>query len=297
MNFTPSSARASWTGSSRPNDAPMTAFRAACIQVNAGTDLHANIETAASLVRQARQRGADLVLMPENVAMIELGREELLAKAAPAENHPAIAAFKSLARETGTWLHGGTLHIRLDDGRLANRTYVFDPTGRTVAQYDKIHMFDVDLGNGEVYRESAAFRPGDEAKVVDLPWGRLGLSICYDVRFPQLYRALGKAGADFICVPAAFTRTTGMAHWHVLLRARAIETGCYVLAPAQCGEHAGGRQTYGHALIVSPWGEVLADGGEEPGVIAAEIDPSEVAAARRKVPALSHDREFASPAA
>jgi deaminated glutathione amidase len=274
----------------------MTVFRAACIQVNAGTDLHANIATAADLVRKARDRGADLILMPENVAMMEWGRDKVMGKAAPADNHPAIAAFKSLARETETWLHAGTLHIRLEDGRLANRTYLFDPTGRTVVQYDKIHMFDVDLGNGEVYRESATFRPGAEARVVDLPWGKLGLSICYDVRFPQLYRALAKAGADFICVPAAFTRTTGTAHWHVLLRARAIETGCYLLAPAQCGDHAGGRQTYGHALIVSPWGEILADGGEEPGFIIAAIDPAEVAAARRKVPSLQHDREFASPA-
>lgn len=273
----------------------MTSFRAACVQVNAGNDLHANIETVATLVRQAKAAGADLILMPENVAMMEWGREKLVAKSAPAENHPAIAAFKSLARETETWLHGGTLHIRLDDGRLANRTYIFDPNGKQVAQYDKIHMFDVDLGNGEVYRESATFRPGQGAETVDLPWGKLGLSICYDVRFPQLYRALGKAGADFITVPAAFTRTTGKAHWHILLRARAIETGCYVLAPAQCGDHAGGRQTFGHALIVSPWGEVLADAGEEPGYIMAEIDPTQVTEARRKVPALSHDREFASP--
>jgi deaminated glutathione amidase len=273
----------------------MTVFRAACIQVNAGNDLHANIETAATLARQARAQGADLILMPENVAMMEWGREKVTAKAAPAENHPAIAAFKSLARETETWLHAGTLHIRLEDGRLANRTYMFDPTGKTVAQYDKIHMFDVDLGNGEVYRESATFRPGAEARTVDLPWGRLGLSICYDVRFPQLYRALAKAGADFITVPAAFARTTGKAHWHVLLRARAIETGCYVMAPAQCGDHPG-RQTYGHALIVSPWGEILADGGEEPGIITAAIDLDQVADARRKLPALTHDREFASPA-
>ena len=274
----------------------MTVFRAACIQVNAGTDLHANIATAADLVRKARERGADLILMPENVAMMEWGRDKVMAKAAPADNHPAIAAFKNLARETETWLHAGTLHIRLEDGRLANRTYLFDPTGRMVVHYDKIHMFDVDLGNGEVYRESATFRPGAETHVVDLPWGKLGLSICYDVRFPQLYRALAKAGADFIGVPAAFTRTTGTAHWHVLLRARAIETGCYILAPAQCGDHAGGRQTYGHALIVSPWGEILADGGEEPGLVTAAIDPAEVAAARRKVPSLLHDREFASPA-
>ncbi len=273
----------------------MTSFRAACIQVNAGNDLSANLKTLKSLVRRARTDGADFALLPENVAMMEWGREKLIAKAAPADRHLALAALKALARETGMWLHGGTLHILLDDGRLANRTYVFDPSGAVAAHYDKIHMFDVDLGNGEVYRESATFRPGEGAAVIDLPWGRLGLSICYDVRFPQLYRALAKAGAQFICVPAAFTRTTGRAHWHILLRARAIETGCYILAPAQCGEHAGGRQTYGHALIVSPWGEVLADGGEEPGFVMAEIDTDQVAEARRKVPALSHDRAFVGP--
>jgi len=275
----------------------MTAFRAACIQVNAGNDLAANIEAAANSVRKARAAGADFALLPENVAMMEWGRENLIAKAAPADRHPALPAFQALARESGIWLHGGTLHVKLPDGRLANRTYVFAPTGAIAAQYDKIHMFDVDLGNGEVYRESATFRPGEGTTLVDLPWGRLGLTVCYDLRFPHLYRALAKAGADFLCVPAAFTRTTGRAHWHVLLRARAIETGCYVFAPAQCGDHAGGRQTYGHALIVDPWGEVLADGGETPGFIIAEVDPDKVAQARRKVPALEHDRPFASPVA
>lgn len=273
----------------------MSVFRAACIQVNAGNDLQANIAAASTLAHDARSAGADLVLMPENVVMMEWGRENLVAKAVAADEHPAIDAFGALARELGIWLHAGTMHIRLGDGRLANRTYMFDPAGTVVAQYDKIHMFDVDLGNGEVYRESATFRPGTGAATVDLPWGRLGLSICYDVRFPQLYRALGKSGADFITVPSAFTRTTGRAHWHVLLRARAIETGCYVLAPAQCGDHAGGRQTYGHALIVSPWGEVLADAGEAPGFVVAEIDSAQVAEARRKVPALTHDRAFAEP--
>jgi len=273
----------------------MTSFRAACIQVNAGNDLAANIAGAEALVRRARAAGADFALLPENVAMMEWGRANLVAKAAGEDRHPALAAFKSLARATGIWLHGGTLHVRLEDGRLANRSYVFAPTGVVVAQYDKIHMFDVDLGNGEAYRESATFRPGEGAAIVDLPWGRLGLSICYDLRFPQLYRALAKAGAQFICVPSAFTRTTGRAHWHVLLRARAIETGCYILAPAQCGDHAGGRQTYGHSMIVAPWGEVVADGGEEPGIVFADIDPEQVDQARRKVPALSHDRAFASP--
>ena len=273
----------------------MSPFRAACIQVNAGNDLGVNLDKAAALARAAREAGADFVLMPENVAMMEWGRDNLIAKAHTESDHPAIPHFQKLARELGIWLHGGTLHIKLGEGRLANRTYLFDPKGALAAQYDKIHMFDVDLGNGEVYRESATFKPGEAAGTADLPWGRLGLTVCYDLRFPHLYRALAQAGADFITVPAAFTRTTGRAHWHVLLRARAIETGCYVLAPAQCGEHAGGRQTYGHALIVAPWGEVLADAGEEPGFILAEIDPARVAEARRKVPSLGHDRAFAPP--
>ena len=274
----------------------MTSFTAACIQVNAGNDLAANIAAASVWVRKARAAGAAFALLPENVAMMEWGRDNLVAKAAAEDRHPALPAFQALARETGIWLHGGTLHIRLDDGRLANRSYVIAPDGSIAARYDKIHMFDVDLGNGESYRESATFRPGAGAASVDLPWGRLGLTICYDLRFPQLFRALAKAGAQFICVPSAFTRTTGRAHWHVLLRARAIETGCYVLAPAQCGDHAGGRQTYGHALIVAPWGEVLADGGEEPGLVMAEIDPGQVDLARGKVPSLSQDRAFAGPA-
>jgi predicted amidohydrolase len=177
----------------------------------------------------------------------------------------------------------------------ANRTHVIAPDGKIAAVYDKIHMFDVDLGNGESYRESATLKPGNQAVTGDLPWGRLGLSICYDLRFPHLYRALAKAGADFLTIPAAFTRTTGKAHWHVLQRARAIETGCFVISPAQCGRHAGDRETYGHALIVNPWGEVLADAGEEPGFILAKINPAEVAEARRKIPCLTHDRDFHGP--
>ena len=276
----------------------MTSFRAACVQVNASNDMAANIGAACALAREARAEGADLVLLPENVAMMEWGRANVIAKAAPEETHPALAAFRDLARETGLWLHCGTLHVRVadgqgDDGRVANRSYLLDPTGETRARYDKIHMFDVDLGGGEVYRESATFAPGGRAVTADLPWGRLGLTVCYDVRFPHLYRALAKAGASFLAVPAAFTRTTGRAHWHVLLRARAIETGCYVLAPAQCGEHAGERQTYGHAVIVDPWGEVLADAGEQPGFAIADIDSARVAEARRKVPSLEHDRAYA----
>lgn len=269
----------------------MSVFKVACLQVNAGRDIAPNLETALSMIREAAGQGAQMVLMPENVTMMEWGRKNVLAKALPEDDHPAIPAFRDAARDTGLWLHGGSLAIALSNGKVANRTYVFGPDGEIVARYDKIHMFDVDLGNGEVYRESSTFQPGGQAVVVDTPWGGLGLSICYDLRFPHLYRQLAKAGARFLTVPSAFTRPTGRAHWHVLLRARAIETGCWVFAPAQTGEHEG-RETYGHALIVAPWGEVVADAGEEPGILYAEVDTAAVDKARGKVPSLTHDRPF-----
>lgn len=272
-------------------------LKAACIQVNASNDMDQNIQAAAALACDARAAGAELVVMPENVSMMEWGRKNILAKALPEESHKALAAFKELARETGLWLHTGSLSVLLEDGeRVANRSYMLSPEGEIAAQYDKIHMFDVDLGEGEVYRESATFAPGREAVIAETPWAPLGMSICYDLRFPALYRSLAQAGARILVVPAAFTRVTGKAHWHVLLRARAIETGSFVLAPAQCGEHEGGRQTYGHALIVSPWGAILADAGEQPGYIVATLDLDEVAEARRKVPSLEHDRAFIRPA-
>ena len=273
----------------------MTPFKAACLQVNASNDLTANLEKAGQLAVEARSAGADLILMPENVAMMEWGRSNIVLKAMPEDSHLALTFFRDLARELGCWLHCGSLHVLLDGGMVANRTYVLRPDGTTAGSYDKIHMFDVDLGLGEVYTESATFAPGDQAVAVQTPWGRLGLTICYDLRFPHLFRQLAKAECDFVAVPAAFTRTTGKAHWHVLLRARAIETGCYVLAPAQCGEHVNNRQTYGHALIVSPWGEILADALEQPGWVIADIDPAKVADARRKIPCLDHDRPFAIP--
>jgi len=267
-------------------------FKAACIQVNASNDMAANIQAAARLACDARAAGAKLILMPENVSMMEWGRANIIAKAQPEAEHQALAAFRELAAELGVWLHCGSLAVLLENGRIANRTIMLDPRGDIVARYDKIHMFDVDLGGGEAYRESATFEPGAQAVTVGLPWGKLGLSICYDLRFPHLFRGLAKAGADFLAVPAAFTRTTGKAHWHVLLRARAIETGCFVFAPAQCGTHAGGRETFGHALIIAPWGQVLADGGEQPGFIIADINTDEVDEARRMVPSLVHDRIY-----
>lgn len=272
-------------------------FTAACLQVNAGEDMMENVRVAADLTRAARSVGADLVLMPENVVMMAKDRADMIARAEPEETHRALAAFRALAQETGTWLHCGSLAVRLAGGLLANRTYLLDGTGAVRAVYDKIHMFDVDLGAGESYRESETFLPGNRAVLASTPWGGLGLSICYDLRFPMLYRRLAQAGASFLAVPAAFTETTGRAHWHVLLRARAIENGCYVFAPAQCGEHAGGRRTFGHALIIAPWGEVLADAGEGPGFITAKIDPAQVARARGRVPSFAHDRPFTLDAA
>ena len=272
----------------------MTApFKAACLQVNAGNDMAANIKTASDMTRAAVAAGAAFVLMPENVAMMEWGRAAITAKAMTEPDHAALAAFRGLARELKVWLHCGSLAVLQDNGKVANRTYVLDPDGGIAQQYDKIHMFDVDLGNGERYAESATFAAGDAAKAVDLPWGRLGLTICYDLRFPHLYRHLAQQGALFLTVPSAFTQVTGEAHWHVLLRARAIETGCYVFAPAQTGTHAGGRKTYGHALIVGPWGEVLADAGPAPGTIMATIDPAEVTKARGRVPAIASTAAFA----
>jgi predicted amidohydrolase len=275
----------------------MAIFKAACLQVNASNDLDANIYNVTRSAFEARAAGAELILMPENVAMMEWGRANIVLRAMPEAEHKALEAFRNLARELGCWLHTGTLACLLEDNMIANRTFVLDPMGEIKARYDKIHMFDANLGTGESYRESATFKPGDQAVTCELPWGDLGLTVCYDLRFPHLFRSLAKAGAKFITVPAAFTRTTGRAHWHVLLRARAIETGCYILAPAQVGEHEGGRQTYGHSLIVSPWGEILADAMEQPGWIIADVNDSLVLEARAKLPCLDHDRPFAMPSA
>jgi len=274
----------------------MATFKAACIQVSASDDMAANLRVVGELARRARGEGAELITTPENVSMMVTGSANLRAKAAPEASHPALAAFRELAQETGAWLLAGSLHVRLEDeDRLANRSFLIDPKGEIAAKYDKIHMFDVDLPSGESYRESKNFRPGAQAVLAELPWCRLGMTICYDLRFPQLYRALAKAGAEVLTIPSAFTRPTGRAHWQALMRARAIETGCWVLAAAQCGEHAGGRKTYGHSVIVAPWGEIVAEAGEEPGAILADIDLAKVAEARGQVPSLGHDREFAGP--
>jgi predicted amidohydrolase len=271
------------------------AFKVACVQLNAGRDIAPNIAAASALIREARSKGAQFILTPENTGMIEPKRPLLLEKASPEADHPALPAFSSLAAELRVWLLIGSLQIKLDAATCANRSFLFDDRGRLAARYDKIHMFDVDLVGGESYRESSRFRAGDRAVLAGTPWGKVGLTVCYDVRFAYLYRALAQAGASFLTVPSAFTVPTGRAHWETLLRARAIETGCFVFAPAQCGEHAEGRKTYGHSLIVSPWGDILAEAGEEPGVIYADVDPAKVENARRMIPSLRHDRRFSGP--
>jgi predicted amidohydrolase len=267
----------------------------ACLQLNSGPEIAPNLQTIGDLTRRAAEAGAAFVAMPENCAMLEPRRAKLLEKAEPEAAHGALAALRALAAETGVWLLVGSLAVKLSSDKVANRSFLLDPTGRIVASYDKLHMFDVDLPSGESYRESSTFRPGDHTAVATTPWGGLGLTVCYDLRFAALYRALAEAGADMLSVPSAFTRPTGRAHWHVLLRARAIENGCFVIAPAQTGEHAEGRKTYGHSLIVDPWGEVLADGGEEVGVIMAEIDLARVAEVRAMVPSLKHGRPIPKP--
>ena len=269
-------------------------FTVACLQVTAGNVLQDNVDTAVRLVKQAVEGGADLIMMPENVTMMEWGRKAITSKAQPEKDHEGLSAFRDAAQQHKVWIHCGSLSISLDDDRIANRTYVLNDLGEIVATYDKIHMFDVDLGDGERYAESTTFAPGDKAVVVDLPWGRLGLTICYDLRFPALYRSLAHAGAELITVPSAFTQVTGEAHWHVLLRARAIETGSFVVAPAQTGNHPGDRMTYGHALIVDPWGKVLADAGTETGVITTKINLGKVDKVRKRMPSLSHDRTFSA---
>ncbi len=267
-------------------------FRLACIQVNAGNEIGPNVATALKLIERAAVDGAEFISLPECVALLEPDRAALRIKCSVEGDHPALAAFQNAAAEKSIWLHVGSLAILTPEGGIANRTFLIDPAGVIVARYDKIHMFDVDLTGGESYHESDTYRPGAAAAVADLPWGCLGLTICYDIRFPGLYRHLAEAGADFIGVPSAFTQKTGRAHWHVLLRARAIETGCWVFAAAQCAGHAGGRQTYGHSLIVNPWGEIVIEAGEEPGVIVADIDRAQVTEARRMIPALTNARPY-----
>jgi predicted amidohydrolase len=267
-------------------------FRAGLVQMRTGRSPQANLDAAARLIGEAKNGGADYVQTPEITNIMEVSRQKLLDAIVAEESDASLATFRELARKLSIHLHIGSLAIKVTPDKAANRAFLIDPRGEIVARYDKIHMFDVDLANGESYRESNNFRAGELAVVHDLPWGRLGITVCYDLRFPALYRALAEAGASFLAIPSAFTKQTGEAHWHVLNRARAIENGCYVLAAAQGGRHENGRETFGHSLVVDPWGRIVAEGGTEPGVILADIDPAEVAAARARVPSLQHGRRF-----
>ena len=267
-------------------------FNAAMIQMRSGLDPAANLAAALKLIDEAKEAGADYVLTPEMTNILAAKREQLFAKIVAEEQNAMLTTLREVARKLAIYIHIGSLAIKASPEKAANRSFLIDRRGEVVARYDKIHMFDVDLAGGESYRESNTYRPGDLAMVADLPWGRLGLTVCYDLRFPALYRALAEAGASFLAIPSAFTRQTGEAHWHILQRARAIENGCFVFAAAQGGKHENGRETYGHSLVVDPWGRILAEGGTEPGVVMAQVDPSEVVAARSRIPSLHHGRRF-----
>jgi predicted amidohydrolase len=268
-------------------------FRVGLVQMCTGRSVERNLAEMDLLIRQAASDGAQYVQTPEVTMLMERDRDKLFAATRPEEGNPALTHCQALARELGIWLHLGSMGILIKPDKIANRSFLFAPDGTITARYDKIHMFDVALPGGETYRESKNFEPGTKAVLTDLPWGTLGMTICYDLRFPALYRALAQAGASFLAIPAAFTVPTGEAHWHTLMRARAIEAQCFVFAAAQAGEHENGRRTYGHSLIVAPWGEVLAEGdGVHPSVICADVELSALEEARTRVPSLQHDRPF-----
>lgn len=267
-------------------------FKAGLIQMCSGLDPRANLTAALELIEEARRAGADYVLTPEMTNIFAIKRRHLFATIVCEEEDSTLNALRDSARRLGIYIHVGSLSVKVSPDKAANRSFLIDRKGEVVARYDKIHMCDVDLAGGESLRESNSYRAGEFAVIGDLPWGRLGLTICYDLRFPGLYRTLAAAGASFMAIPSAFSIQTGEAHWRVLLRARAIENGCFVFAAAQGGRHENGRYTYGHSLIVDPWGRVLAEGGAEPGLIMSEIDTSQVTTTRAKIPSLMHGRRF-----
>ena len=269
----------------------MSQFRVACVQNTATRDIPANIDRVCAGIDEAVAGGAEFIALPETVGLIEPVNEQIPAATYTESDDIGLAAFRERARRHGILLLVGSQLIR-EGNNIYNRCFLLDRDGSIRARYDKLHMFDIELKNGEAYRESGAIAPGDKAVIVETEFGRLGLSVCYDLRFGALYRALAQAGAEFITIPAAFTQTTGQAHWHTLVRARAIETGAFVIAPNQCGHHCDKRYSFGHSLIVDPWGEILADGGAEPGVIYADIDTDQVAKVRSRIPSLKNERPF-----
>ncbi|WP_430403939.1 carbon-nitrogen hydrolase family protein [Hyphomonas sp.] len=272
----------------------MSKIRAACIQMRSGVDVMPNIAMASRLIREATGQGAGFIATPEMTNLLDIRPGMARPKLVAQDDDAALAALRALAGELGIWLLIGSIAVRVEgEDRFANRSFLIGPDRAIRARYDKIHMFDVEVGDGQSYRESRAYRPGGSAVLADTDFGTVGMTICYDVRFPHLYRQLAQAGASILTVPAAFTRVTGEAHWLVLLRARAIETGCFVVAPAQGGRHEDGRETFGHSLIISPWGEILAEAnGDEPGVIWADLNLEEVEMARRRIPSLGNDQAF-----
>ena len=267
-------------------------FKIGLVQMRTGKDIQENLAQAEAFIREAAGSGANYVQTPENTLVMEVDAQALLEKISTEEETGGVAHFARLAKELGIWLHIGSIALKTSERRAANRGFLFAPSGEIVCRYDKIHMFDVDLPSGESYRESATFEPGKITYVAGLPWGGLGIATCYDMRFGEQYKAMAQAGAKFLTAPSAFTKVTGEAHWHILLRARAIENGCFVFAAAQGGRHANGRTTFGHSIAISPWGEVLAEAGTDPCVILAGIDAGEVERVRARIPSLAHTRDF-----
>jgi predicted amidohydrolase len=270
-------------------------FKTALIQNTATPDLAHDVSVLTRMIREAAGLGASFVATPEYCAGLDTKDGKLFPVAHSEGEHPALPAFRTLASDLGIWLLIGSIGVKSPDGRIFNRSYMFDLKGNIAARYDKLHLFDIDLDDSRSYRESATISGGGEAVIAPCVEGSIGLSICYDIRFPQLYRAYAQAGAEMLAAPAAFTRITGEAHWHVLQRARAIENGAFVISPCQCGTLSGGAECFGHSLIVDPWGKVLADGGTEPGIVMADIDLELVAETRRRIPSLRHDRPVSLP--
>jgi predicted amidohydrolase len=270
----------------------MSNLKVACIQTNSKSDPNINIREVSSLIRAAKSKGAELITTPEVVGMLEPNREKALNKAQPENYHGVLREFRALSRDLAIWLLIGSISIKLSNGKLANRSFLINPDGQIIARYTKIHMFDVEVNDGSIYRESATYQPGTSACLARTPWGLVGLTICYDIRFPALYRDLAKAGAKIIFIPSAFTEVTGEAHWHILQRARAIENGCFIVSAAQTGMHEQNRKTFGHSIIVDPWGNILADADKDVGFITADLDLNLVDEVRKKIPSLTHDREY-----
>ncbi|NDF12917.1 MAG: carbon-nitrogen hydrolase family protein [Proteobacteria bacterium] len=270
-----------------------TTLTVACIQVNVGNDMQKNIKEAEALIRKAAKAKAQLIALPENVSFMAANQKDLLANSYTGKDHPGLLRFKALAKELKCWILIGSLAVKVSGSKkLRNRSYLLKPDGSIATYYDKIHLFNVTLPSGERYGESARYQAGDKLKVATTPWGKMGLTICYDIRFPHLFRALAHKGASLISVPAAFTYDTGVVHWHTLLKARAIENHAFIIAPGTTGNHPGGRKTFGHSLIIGPWGDVLAEADDKPGIIVAKLELARAHTIRESFPSLYHDRAF-----